>query len=170
MASRRTENNYKREKVWNFLMDVKTSVNMGAHCDETFSQICKRYRFGQISLPALRACGFIETKGRGFQNWDWIKIAPISSADVDHFIAEIDRQKTLIHKKQPKQNIQVQQPSNLLNFKKAETKKAVQTELPIHPVRLKVLNEIRTQLNEIRLQMEKIEDRIDQECTKKAVN
>ena len=164
----RTENNYTAEKVMGFLKDVHYAVFMGKRTIRTFTGICKSYRFGQITLPALRACGFIRTDGRGFENWKWLQDRPISNRDVAEFIAEIDRQKALIPKRERTVDPAMRFNKTVVQFKPSEPKKAVQTELPMHPVRLTLLNEIRNELNEIRLRLERIEDQIDQESVKKS--
>jgi hypothetical protein len=176
----RTANNYTQDKVGDFLGAVRMAIQRGDDCKMTFNQICRLFKFGSIALPALKNCGFIQVNGRGFKNWKWTLGHPVFADDVMNFIAEIERQKTE-HGKiyRSKKTIQEIQPTNVVSFKPTEHKKAVQVELPIHPVRLTLLNEIKNELNEIRFQtenhwteiqnrLERIEDQIDQESVKKS--
>lgn len=178
--NRRTANNYTEDKVGDFLGTVKMAIQRGDNCKMTFNQICRLFKFGSIAFTALKNCGFIQVNGRGLSNWEWTLDHQIWADDVIGFIAEIERQKAE-HSKKYRTAISDPAPAqkNVVQFKPSPAVKAVQVELPMHPVRLKLLNEIRNQLNEIRYQtenhwtevlnrLERIEDQIDLETTKKA--
>lgn len=175
MKNRRTENNYTEDKVRDFLGAVKMAVEAGKKCKLNFGQICKLFRFGNTTLDALRNCGFIEINGRGFQNWKWIMNHPVFMDDVLNFIAEIDRLKNIHNKKYRGAVSDPAPPKNVVKFTPTPARKAIQVELPMHPVRLTLLNEIRNEICETRRvienlvnQLDGIENRIDAESTKKA--